>query len=104
MLSYRLSSNGYLLYSRYDARYHYSDIETCRYHTAMRQLQLQTMRLLAAASVLLIGAAIAMWPGRASAQAIPSTAAFACDFENNYCGFGEQSKVGDFNGARSSLV
>ena len=61
----------------------------------MRQIQVQTTRLLAAASVLLIGAAIAMWPTRASAQ-IPSTAAFACDFENNYCGFSEQSKVGAF--------
>src|SRR5437763_462821 len=64
---------------------------------------LPRVRMLAAASVLLIGAAVALWPGRAAAQVSSGTPS-ACDFENNYCDFGEQSKVGDFPGARSSLV
>ena len=64
----------------------------------------RNLRGLAATAFFLIGLAIANWPGHASAQAIPGTAAFACDFENNYCSFSEQSKVGDYNGARSSLV
>jgi hypothetical protein len=41
-----------------------------------------------------------------SAQSIPSTAKYACDFENGYCDFVEQSAFGDAPPAsrRSSIV
>ena len=58
--------------------------------------------MLAMASALIVGAAIATWPARASAQQISPSAAYACDFENNYCDFEEQSKV--INAASDILV
>lgn len=61
------------------------------------------------AALLFSLAALGLWPALAAAQstAIPSTASYACDFENSYCDFLEQSAVGDApptTARRSTLV
>src|SRR5437763_14814245 len=63
----------------------------------------RNIRGLAATTFFLIGIALPAWPTKSAAQTT-SAPAFACDFENNYCNFSEQSYVGDYVGSRSSLV
>lgn len=61
-----------------------------------------------AAAVAVSAAVFALSPRPAAAQStsIPSGAKYACDFENSYCDFNEQSKIGDAppSARRSSLV
>ena len=62
-------------------------------------------RTRAAAFFLTLLTALLLHAGSARAQAsIPSNAAYACDFENSYCDFYEQSKVASTGGRRSSMV
>src|SRR5689334_15117624 len=72
-------------------------------------MQKYACRALAGAFVASTAALAASWPGVAAAQSasIASSASYACDFENSYCGFSEQSKVGDAPPSslrRSSIV
>ena len=64
------------------------------------------LRAIVAAGIL--AAPFALVPAAAHAQSapIPAGAAYSCDFENGYCDFLEQSKLGDAPGAtrRSSIL
>ena len=62
-------------------------------------------RTRAAAFFLTLLTALLLHAGSARAQVtIPANAAYACDFENTYCDFNEQSKLEATGGQRSTIV
>lgn len=73
----------------------------------MHGISKTTQAWLGAASVFITGATLfAATPAAAQSTAIPSSAAYACDFENSWCDFAEQSALGDAppSSRRSSIV